>query len=283
MKRKRASEKEPEQLFSLKLFLLILGIIIIVIILTYFYFTSKNCEFPADRIVSEHGLEKSDWLAFWGCVLGVSSTIVFSTLTWRQNKIFKDINDKNREEEFKLSTMRYKSECYSMTSLKHVCFFERGDGEKAISLQFNDRGKIIPRKMFDANLEISFLDRAIHPNPIIYLSGQEASFTNIPSGTGEGFSYHVDFVLGLEVYNQLISMFREDISEKHSKFVINLDCKIDNVMDVITHMQCNASLKLVENSTLDDKKDVKQQKVLFYIPSPFETIESIYIVQKAIH
>ena len=80
------------------------AIIAVVIILTYFYFACSFGFIPSDRIADENAIKKSDWLGFWGCVLGVLSTIVFSLLSWKQNKTLNRINDNNRKQEMELST-----------------------------------------------------------------------------------------------------------------------------------------------------------------------------------
>ena len=175
--KKASNPKKQKPLFSFPLAMLILGIILAIMAVTYFYFTKKSGGIPADRIVSNHGLEKSDWLAFWGCLLGVLSTIVFSTLTWRQNKVLEDINDNNKKQEMELSTLRYTSECYSLLALKHLCFFKNGDGKSAMSLEFDDTGRISPNKLYILNLHVRFKDEN---DRYINVSCEVVNFSPVP-------------------------------------------------------------------------------------------------------
>lgn len=221
---------------------LILVSLVLVAVLTYFAFTLFNSNgLPSDLFVSEYALKKSDWLGFWGCVLGVISTVVFSSLSWKQNKTLNMINDKSKAQEMMLSTLRYTFECYSQVTLTRVCFFINGGGKESVLLEFQDKGKISPSELIFDKLVFSINQGGAQVLEICSFSNVKASVDNRKSS--EWNKTDVSIVLGVQGsnYKQLFQYLKNQGKDMQSLLLVKLDCRINNLMSVTTHIQGQAS------------------------------------------
>lgn len=219
----------------------VIATILAVIFFTYRYFTCIEGTIPADRIVDENAIKKSDWLGFWGCVLGVLSTIVFSLLSWKQNKTLNKINDDSRAQEKMLSTLRYTFECYSQIMLTRVCFFINGDGKESVMLEFQDKGKISPSEMIFDKLDFSIRQTTDRFIKICNFSNIRANVDNRRSSEWNKTDASIVLDVQRNNYNQLFSYLKNQGKEMQSLLLVDLDCHINNLMHVTTHIQGQAS------------------------------------------
>ncbi len=245
------------------------AIIAVVIILTYFYFACSFGFILSDRIADENAIKKSDWLGFWGCVLGVLSTIVFSLLSWKQNKTLNRINDNNRKQEMELSTLRYTSECYSLISLKHLCFFKSGEQRAAMSLEFDNTGRISPNKLRVTNLRLRFKEENDRFTDVFSIKKKDVDIKSIPSTSGFGSGSHVNFQLKEQQYQEAFSYIVQHSNQTNFRVVLDIECMIKNLMKVTTHIKGEYSLNLVELLKGDDAHAKIEEKALFGIVGSF--------------
>ncbi len=119
--------------------------LVLVAVLTYLAFILFNRHgLPADLLVSEEALKKSDWLGFWGCLLGVISTVVFSSLSWKQNKILNNINDNREKKDTFFAKMRFAAEFYSLIDIDSFSLWMNEDSTSLITMELTDTGKTPP-------------------------------------------------------------------------------------------------------------------------------------------
>jgi len=122
---------------------LIFGGLVLVAVLTYVAFTLFNRNgFPSDFFVSEQALKKSDWLGFWGCLLGVISTVVFSALSWKQNKTLNNINNDREKNDTFFAKLKFAAEFYSLIDFKSVIVKEGNNKLVTLTFDVKDVGKI---------------------------------------------------------------------------------------------------------------------------------------------
>lgn len=276
-------EKQPVKIFLKKhwriikpllLTIAVIATMLAVIFFTYRYFTCIDGSIPADKIVDENAIKKSDWLGFWGCVLGVFSTIVFSLLSWKQNKTLKRINDNNQAKEYELSEMRYKSECYSLIALKHLCFFKNGDNKESISLGFDDTGKISPDNLFVFKLCVRFREDDENFADAYSLINTRTPIENTRSTTGFGSACQVTLQVEQQQYQRAFEYIIQHINNKDPYVIVNIDCSINNPMRVSTMISGEYSLKLVELLQGENGCASRKEKALFGIVGSFTKTSS---------
>ena len=267
-------EKQPVKIFlkrhwriikPLLLTIAVIATMLAVIFFTYRYFTCVEGSIPADRIVDDNAIKKSDWLGFWGCVLGVLSTIIFSLLSWKQNNTLESINNENRKREIKLSTMSYISKCYSKLSLGRVAFCLDGANTEAVMFEFQDQGEISPHELVLENLEVQVKIGDNEKEPIFILDELKLSVDSRMPSKGTNLDTSVIFNISKDAYNNLFEYTKRFYSDKGSQIMllVNMNCKINNPMNVTSNIKVQASFGDVKIVPEGFDHPNEKEKILF--------------------
>jgi len=123
---------------------LVTAIIVAVIFLTYLYFTCTKGSIPADRIIDENAIKKSDWLMFWGSVLAVICTLSLAMVSYKQNKDLKKINDDREKKDTFFAKMRFAAEFYSLIDFDTLSIWRDKNETSIVTMELTDTGKTPP-------------------------------------------------------------------------------------------------------------------------------------------
>lgn len=109
---------EPKRLVSLVEILIFTLCVVALITLTYAFFVGFNKGIPSDRILG--GLEKRDWLYFWGSIIGVIGTTLFAWISWKQNRTLAHINTEQEKQRREFSELELAATFYSSIFIERV-------------------------------------------------------------------------------------------------------------------------------------------------------------------
>ena len=145
--KKTRNSDAPKKLWALvnpwlSVIAIVVTVIVAVIILTYLYFTCTKGSIPADRIIDENAIKKSDWLIFWGSVLAVVCTFSLALVSYKQNKDLNKINDDREKKDTYFAKLRFAAEFYSLIDFKSVIVKEGKDKLVNLTFDIKDVGKI---------------------------------------------------------------------------------------------------------------------------------------------
>lgn len=258
--KKTLKSDAPKKLWALvkpwlSVIMIVVAVIVAVIILTYIYFTCTKGSIPADRIIDENAIKKSDWLIFWGSVLAVVCTLSLALVSFKQNKDLNKINDDREKKDTFFAKLRFAAEFYSLIEFTLVKIKEES---KNLTLTFNikDAGKVPPNKIRFSKIElkpIDMIDQVLKPmaiqiQPFLILD-VEADIKSTPviaNGSDEIPWRSICLVIDVFQYENLKRMYAEifELGRKNQQidfwgkpaFKLVLSYTLGNPLDVKTNV-----------------------------------------------
>lgn len=133
----KEQKDDPKRLVTIAEILIFTLCIVVLIFLTYTFFVGFKKGIPSDRITG--GLEKRDWLYFWGSIIGVIGTTLFAWISWKQNRTLAYINTEQERERREFSELELAATFYSSIFIERVTITEN-----LIQIFMQSTGKIPP-------------------------------------------------------------------------------------------------------------------------------------------
>lgn len=130
-------KNDPKRLVTIPEILVFILYLVALIILTYVFFVGFRKGIPSDRIPG--GLEKSDWLCFWGSIIGVFGTTLIAWLSWKQNKTLNHINTEQERKRSEFSELELAATFYSSIFIERITI-----SEDLIQIFMQSTGKVPP-------------------------------------------------------------------------------------------------------------------------------------------